>query len=66
MIRPDEVLPLPDAVATAEQVHRLDVEHGRRIGSGTCRHLPRLPDGADPGTVARILGRLPESIRRPP
>lgn len=58
----DEVLPLLDAVAGAEQVHRLDVEHGRRIGSGTCHYLPWLLDRADPETVTTILGRLPESI----
>ncbi|MFF7247028.1 hemerythrin domain-containing protein [Embleya sp. NPDC008237] len=59
----DEALPLIDAVVTAEQMHRFGAEHGRRVGSGTCRYLPWLLDHASAENAAIILGQLPESIR---
>ncbi|MFJ8739799.1 hemerythrin domain-containing protein [Embleya sp. NPDC127516] len=59
----DEALPLVDAVATTEQWRRFEAEHGRRIGSGTCRYLPWLLDGASTEHATTILGQLPESLR---
>ncbi|MET7301327.1 hypothetical protein [Embleya sp. NPDC005575] len=59
----DEALPLIDAVVTTEQIRRFGAEHGRRIGSGTCRYLPWLLDHPSPESTAIILGQLPESVR---
>lgn len=60
----DEGLALIDATLTAEQWARFGGAHRARIGDDAPAYLPWLLDEASPETAERVLGGLPDEIRR--
>ncbi|MGC5311466.1 hemerythrin domain-containing protein [Micromonospora zamorensis] len=60
----DEGLRLVESVLTPGQWAAFGQDHRNRVGAESARYLPWLLQGASPETVAAILGRMPEEIKR--
>jgi len=59
-----EGLRLIDSTLTPAQWKTFSEDHRARIGGNAQRYLPWLLDGASPGTVTGILGKMPEPLQQ--